>query len=145
MTRGRIPGLLLAIAGAAVGIEATTFDVNFLTDPIGPKALPYLVAFILAVAGLHAAVRPQPDIAWPSREVIWKITGAAGAFFLYAIALGFLGFFVSTTLVVAVLSHLYGAAPRHGLPAATLLSTALWVIFVQLLALPLPIGELWMR
>lgn len=145
MMKGRIPGLFLAVAGIAIGIEATTFDVNFMTDPIGPKALPYLTALTLAVAGLHAAVRPPPHVTWPPRAVVWKLTGAGAAFFLYAISLGFLGFFVSTTLVVAALSHLYGAAPQRGLPTATLLSTVLWLLFVQLLDLPLPIGQLWMR
>ena len=33
-------GKTLAIAGAAAGLEATTFDVTFMTDPVGPKALP---------------------------------------------------------------------------------------------------------
>ena len=145
MTRDRVPGLVLAIAGAAAGFEATTFDVNFMTDPVGPKALPYLVALTLVFAGLHAAVRPQLGTPWPSRQMLWKLAGATGAFLLYAAALGFLGFFLSTTLVVAGLSHLYGASPRRGVPAAALLSAALWLLFVQLLALPLPIGELWIR
>ena len=36
MTRDRVPGLLLAVMGAAAGLEATTFDVTFMTDPVGP-------------------------------------------------------------------------------------------------------------
>ena len=71
--------------------------------------------------------------------MFWKLAGATGAFLLYAVALGFLGFFLSTTLVVAALSHLYGALPRRGVPAAALLSAGLWLLFVQILALPLPI------
>ena len=145
MTRDRVPGLLLAIAGAAVGLEATTFDVNFMTDPVGPKALPYLAALTLVLTGLHVAARPQRDTGWPSRQLFWKLAGATGAFLVYGVALGVLGFFLSTTLVVAALSHLYGASPRSGVPAAALLSAGLWLLFVRLLALPLPIGELWMR
>jgi putative tricarboxylic transport membrane protein len=145
MTRDRVPGLVLAIAGAAAGLEATTFDVNFMTDPVGPKALPYLAALTLVVAGLHAAARPQSDTRWPSRQMLWKLAGATSAFLLYAVALAVLGFVLSTTLVVAALSHLYGASPRRGVPAAAMLSAALWLLFVRLLALPLPIGELWIR
>ena len=141
----RIPGAVLTLAGAAIGLEATTFDVAFVADPVGPKALPMLVAVILVGAGIHATVSPLDTVRWPARPVAAKLLGAAAAFLVYAVALDVIGFFVSTTLVVAALSHLYGAAPRHGVPAAAILSGLLWLLFVRLLALPLPVGELWMR
>ena len=56
-----------------------------------------------------------------------------------------LGFVLSTTLVVAALSHLYGARPGRGVTAALLLSIGLWLLFVRVLALPLPVGSLWIR
>ena len=145
MTRDRVPGLLLATAGAAVGVEAMTFNVNFMTDPVGPKALPLLAALTLLVAGIHGVVHPRQDIRWPSQQLSWKLAGAAGAFLLYALALEVVGFFLSTTMVVSVLSYLYGAPLQRGIPAAVLLSAAFWVLFVRILALPLPIGELWIR
>jgi len=141
----RIPGVVLAVVGAAIGIEATTFDVAFVSDPVGPKALPMLVAVILIGAGIHAALRPPESVRWPERPVGTRIVAAAAAFFIYALALEAIGFFVSTTLVVAALSHLYGAPPRQGIPSAAVLAGLLWLLFVRLLALPLPIGALWMR
>jgi hypothetical protein len=59
--------------------------------------------------------------------------------------LPWLGFLASTTLVVALLSELYGAPRPHGLLAAALLTGTLWVLFVHLLGLPLPAGALWIR
>jgi putative tricarboxylic transport membrane protein len=141
----RIPGALLTLAGVAIGLEATTFDVAFVSDPVGPKALPMLVAVILVGAGLRGLVRPPQAVRWPSRPVALRIVGAAAAFLSYALLLEAIGFFLATTLVVAALSHLYGAPPRQGIPSAAVLAGLLWLLFVRLLALPLPIGDLWMR
>lgn len=140
-----MPGALLAIAGAAIAVEARTFDVAFVSDPVGPKALPLLVAVLLVGAGVHTALRPPVWVRWPSPPLLGKIAAATAAFALYALALGFVGFFLSTTWVVATLSHLYGAPPRHGIPTAAFLAGALWLLFVRILSLPLPIGDLWIR
>jgi len=141
----RAPGLLLIAAGVAGALEASTFDVAFMTDPVGPKALPYLVAAIFALAGTHVAFRPRAGIRCPPRPVLVRTGAATVAFLVYAAALPWVGFFASTTLVVATLSLLFGAAPRRALPAAALLSAVLWVVFVRVLGLPLPIGDLWIR
>jgi putative tricarboxylic transport membrane protein len=140
----RVPGAVIALLGLAAGLEATTFDVRFLTDPVGPKALPMLVAVIFVFAGARAALLPDHVAEWPDRAVLVKLVGAAAAFLLYPLALPVLGFFTSTTLVVASLSWLYGAPLSYGAAAAAALSGALWLLFVRVLALPLPIGSLWM-
>ncbi|HSH74736.1 MAG TPA: tripartite tricarboxylate transporter TctB family protein [Longimicrobiales bacterium] len=138
-------GVALVVAGAAIGLEATTFDVSFITDPVGPKALPYLVAAMLLLAGVHAALRPPTGVTWPDRATLLQLAGATAAFLAYTVALDVLGFVLSTTLVVAALSHLYGARPGRGVTAALLLSIGLWLLFVRVLALPLPVGSLWIR
>ena len=140
----RIPGLVLVVLGLAAGLEATTFDVAFLSDPVGPKALPYLVAIALLLSGIHQARRPDPGTRWPERAALVRMGLASSAFLSYALVLPWLGFLLSTTLVVAALSHLFDAAPRRGVPAAAALAFALWLLFVWVLALPLPVGRLWM-
>ena len=141
--RDRLPGLALVLAGVACGLEATTFDVAFLTDPVGPKALPLLVASVLVLAGAQAAVRPKIDVRWPGPAAWWRAAAAVAAFLVYALALPWIGFFLSTALVLSALSGLFGAGIRAAVPAAAIVSAALWLLFVQLLGLPLPIGELW--
>lgn len=141
----RVTGALLVVGGVACLAEATTFDVAFMTDPVGPKALPYLVGALLTLGGLHTLLRPPPTDKWPADAALVRVGAATAAFVLYALALPFIGFFTSTTLVVAVLARLFGAAPIKGVPAAALLSGALWLIFVKGLGLLLPIGDLWIR
>ena len=141
----RIAGGVLFVVAALIGAEAWTFQVAFVTDAIGPKALPLLAATILAVGGLGLLLRPDVDVEWPERGPGARIVGALAAFLVYAGVLPLLGFFLSTTTVVATLAALYGGPPRRAVLASAGLAGALWLLFVQLLSLPLPIGSLWMR
>ena len=133
------------MVGALVGVEATTFDVGFLTDPVGPKALPFLVAGMLLVSGVGTFVHPAPAGHAPGHPAALRMAAAVVAFLLYAVALPWLGFFLSTSLVVATLGFLFGGRPAQSCAFAVLLSTVLWLLFGSALALPLPIGDLWVR
>jgi len=141
----RVAGAVLVILAAAIGLEATTFNVAFVTDAIGPKALPMLVALILGIAALRMLIVPDSDVSWPAQGPALRIVGAGVAFILYAGLLPWIGFFTCTTAVVSILSLLYDGPPRKSLLAAAALSGILWLLFVVLLGLALPIGELWMR
>lgn len=145
MKHDRVAGIGMVVTGCALALEATTFDVAFMTDPVGPKALPLLVAAMLLAGGAAALLRPRPDVALPGGEAMLRMGGAVAAFLLYAAALPWLGFFVSTTLVVTALSLLYRGPFVPSTVAAALLSGGLWLLFVQLLSLPLPVGDLWIR
>jgi len=139
----RVAGVLLALLGLAVGAEATTFDVMFLTDPVGPKALPLVSAAIFVGAGALLAGRPGTGGAWPSRAVLIRMAGAVAAFGVYAALLAPLGFVVATTATVASLSLLFGGPWKQSVAAASALSVVLWYLFVWLLGLPLPLGDVW--
>lgn len=139
----RTAGVVLGLLGIGIALEATTFDVFFLTDPVGPKALPLLVAAILVGSGAAVAARPGSGGAWPGRETLVRMAGAVAAFGVYAALLGPLGFVVATTATVASLSLLFGARWKEALGAATALSVVLWYLFVWLLGLPLPLGAVW--
>ena len=141
----RRAGVVIALVGIAIGLEASTFDVVFMTDPVGPKALPYLVATIMLLGGASIAARPHMSPQWPGRALQLRLAAAVGAFLTYPIGLPVIGFFLSTTLVVAVLSLLYGGPPKKSWVAAASLTAVIWLLFVEVLQLPLPIGSLWIR
>ena len=145
MKTDRVSGVLLTAAGLAMALEASTFDVGFLTDPVGPKALPFLAGAIFVVAGLRLAARPGPEPAWPARTTLTKMALGVLAFLAYAAFMPSLGFFVSTTLVMTALSVLFGGGKRQSVLAAASLSGVLWYLFVWGLSLPLPLGSLWTR
>jgi len=141
----RVTGGVLLLAGIAAGLEATTYDVAFMTDPVGPKALPYLVSVTVVLGGLATLLRPRSSVSLPGRPAVVRMAGAVLAFVVYALVLPFIGFFTATTMVVAALALLYRGPAGPSLAAALGLSAMLWLLFVALLSLPLPIGDLWIR
>ena len=145
MSVDRIAGALLVAAGVATGLEATTFDVAFMTDPVGPKALPFLVAVTFVCAGFTSLARPRAEVGLPERPIALRMAAAAAAFIVYSAVLPWLGFFTATTLVVVALALLYRGPLGLSLVSALVLSGVLWLLFVRALSLPLPVGELWIR
>lgn len=139
----RVTGALLVALGAAVGAEATTFDVFFLTDPVGPKALPLLSAVILVGAGLTLVARPGVTAPWPARATLVRMAAAVAAFGVYAALIVPVGFVVATTATVSALSLLFGGPSKRSVASALGLSVVLWYLFVWVLGLPLPLGTAW--
>jgi putative tricarboxylic transport membrane protein len=139
----RIAGVALGLLGVAVALEAATFDALFLTDPVGPKALPMLAACILVGTGVTLVARPGSGGAWPGCGTLIRMAGAIAAFSAYAALLEPLGFVLSTTATVASLSMLFGGPWRKSVGAAAALAVVLWYLFVWLLGLPLPLGAAW--
>ena len=145
MIGDRWAGGVLVLLGLAVGLEASTFEVPFFSDPVGPKALPFLAAGLLAVAGVRLMLRPGPDADWPPRAPALRMAAAVAVFLGYAGLLAPLGFITATSAAVAGLSLLFGAPSRKAVAAAVGLSLVLWVGFVHVLGFPLPLGTLWIR
>jgi hypothetical protein len=119
----------------------------------GPGALPTiagvaitLLSLLLAWRGmksLRAVTRsdgPAPD--WQGYS---RIAAVAALIAVYTAVISWLGFFVSTALLMTVLFMLGVERPmRWGPPAAGLAATAAaYVLFVTLLDVRLPVGSLW--
>ncbi|HSG07644.1 MAG TPA: tripartite tricarboxylate transporter TctB family protein [Longimicrobiales bacterium] len=139
----RVAGLVVAALGLAVGAEATTFDVLFRADPVGPKALPFLAAVVFVGSGAYLTARPGRGGVWPPRVILARMAGAVAAFGAYAALLAPLGFVVATTTTVSALSILFGGPWRKAVGAAVTLSVVLWYLFVWVLGLQLPLGWVW--
>lgn len=138
----RLAGAALVAVALAAAFHARTFTVAFLTDPVGPRAIPWVAAALLAVGGALIAVRPGPEPIWPAPHRQRRIGLAVVTFLAYALLLHALGFFVTTTLAVAALAVLFGGRPLRSLLAAAGFAAALYVVFVYGFALSLPAGRL---
>ena len=130
----------LAGLGIAVGALAVGFRVAFVTDPLGPRAFPWLAAALLCGAAVGLWVRPGPDAEWPDHTSRKRLAGVMVSLVIWAVLMPIVGFVPSTTLELAFLGRLFGARPVHGLVAGFALSAALWFLFGFALGLPLPIG-----
>ena len=140
----RTAGSVLLLLAALVSLEARTYIVGFLTDPVGPRAVPFLVAGLLAVAGVWLIVGPGVDKPWPVGGVWKRIGFAVFVLVIYAILIDTLGFFVTTTLAVTGLSLTFGGPLRSSALAGAAFAVCVYVLFVYLLGIPLPIGDLFL-
>lgn len=143
---GRIAGVACLLVAATVAFIARTFTVGFVTDPIGPRALPWLASAILALGGAILCLRPGPEPDWPpAGPARWSIAATLASFALYAILIGPLGFVLATTLLMTALARVFGGRLVTGLVAGAAFSGVLWLLFVTGLGVPLPIGILFTR
>ncbi|MEX0836685.1 MAG: tripartite tricarboxylate transporter TctB family protein [Gemmatimonadota bacterium] len=165
MTASRGPliaALGVVLASAAIAVEATTFDVAFPTDPLGPKAFPVVAAVLLAIGGLAlvrsaradrakaGAGRPaagggEPDtsdLGGPEPGAARRIAVGTVSFIVYAFLLAPLGFVLATTLEFTVLARLFGGPLARGAAAGLVFALLLYALFVYGLGLPLPLGIL---
>ena len=133
-------GAAIVLAALAVGLEALTFDTSFPTDPLGPKAFPLVASALLILGGGWVLARPGSARGEPVRGVVWA---ASASFALYALALNPLGFVLSTVLGFVALSMLFGGRPLRACAAGTAFAVALYLLFVQGLGLPLPVGSIF--
>ena len=130
-------GLLLAIGFA---ISAFAIEESFLSDAVGPKAFPLIVAAILGVSSLVIALRPDAEPSWPTLGRFVEIFAAVVVMVLYAELLPVAGFVFSTAFAAAYLSWRLGSSIIGALATGVGASVGIYVIFHLVLGLSLARG-----
>lgn len=128
-------GLVLAIiyAWAAAGIQE-----SFLTDEVGPKVFPWIIATILGLSSLWFLMKPDPDPEWPGLGRVAEIGLAALVMVAYAEMLPVLGFLLPTALASGYLTWRLGSRPVESVVIGVLTALGIYLIFRSLLGLSLP-------
>ena len=132
-----VVGLLLAIGYA---LTALTIQESFLSDAVGPKAFPLIIATVLGLSSLVIALRPDPSPAWPSLGRLTEILAAAVVMVLYAQLLPELGFIIATFLASAYLTWRLGSGLVGSLLTGAGTSLGIYVVFHLVLGLSLARG-----
>ncbi|MEM5582713.1 tripartite tricarboxylate transporter TctB family protein [Roseibium sp. AS2] len=132
-------GLLLALgyAWAAVNIEE-----SFLSDAVGPKAFPLIIATILGLSSLVIIIRPDKAPEWPSFMRFMEVGAAVAVMILYAMLLPELGFVIATALAAAYLTWRLGTRPLSSVLSGCLTSLGIYAVFHLVLGLSLARGPL---
>lgn len=132
-------GLLLAIVFAW---QAAIIEESFLTDVVGPKAFPYIIAAIMGISSIYFLVKPDPEPHWPRAGRLAEIGLAAVVMFAYAQALPEVGFVIATAIAAAYLTWRLGSKPLESLLIGVATSVGIYVIFRLVLGLSLAKGPL---
>lgn len=139
----RVAGALAVLIGNVAILQARGFAHRFMTEPVGPRGIPYLGAILLVAGGVWMILRPGNDPTWPTRNVLARIGAVAVTLLAYALLLDVFGFFVTTTLAMTALGVVYGAPWRRGFVASAAFTAVLYLLFNVALGLTLPIGRVF--
>ena len=132
-------GVLLAIGFA---FSALSIEESFLSDAVGPKAFPLIIAAVLGLASAAIALKPDTDPAWPGLRRLAELTAAAVVLILYATLLPKLGFVIATALASAYLAWRLGSRPVESAIVGIGIALGIYAIFHLALGLSLARGPL---
>ncbi|MBY6116735.1 tripartite tricarboxylate transporter TctB family protein [Mameliella alba] len=134
-----VVGMILAIGYvfAALAIEE-----SFLSDAVGPKAFPMIIAGILGLSSLAIVLRPDAEPQWPALGRLVEVGAAVIVMILYAEMLPVAGFVIATAFAAAYLAWRLGSSPLESVAVGVGTSVGIYVIFHLVLGLSLAKGPL---
>lgn len=134
-----VVGLLLAIGFA---FSALAIEESFLSDAVGPKAFPLIIAAILGLSSIVIAIRPDAEPEWPALGRLVEVGAAVVVMILYAEFLPVAGFVIATAFAAAYLAWRLGSGPIESVIVGVGTSLGIYVIFHLVLGLSLARGPL---
>ncbi|WP_136635323.1 tripartite tricarboxylate transporter TctB family protein [Pseudooceanicola onchidii] len=132
-----VVGILLSIGYV---FAAFAIEESFLSDAVGPKAFPLIIAAILGLSSLAIALRPDAEPQWPALGRLVEIAAAVIVLVLYAEMLPVAGFVIATAFVSAYLAWRLGSSILEAVLVGIGTSVGIYVIFHLVLGLSLARG-----
>jgi len=134
-------GVGLALAAFFIW-GATLIELPFISDPVGPRTFPMIIAAVLGLASLTVLLRPDAEPHWPAIGRLAEIAGAVVVMAAYALFLPEVGFVIATAVASAFLTWRLGTAPVWALVSGVLTSLGIYAVFHLILGLSLARGPL---
>lgn len=139
------------LAGVAIFMIATlytwygsAYSANF-GDVLGPAIFPMIVGIPTMILSASLVVFPSGQVEWPDRAHIFRQGAALAILFGYAWLLRPLGFPLATFGLIAGIGIVLGGPPLKSVILGAVLSPGLWLLFDQVLGLPLALLGSWFR
>ena len=130
-------GLVIAIFFAW---QASIIQESFLTDAVGPKVFPYIIAAVMGISSVYFLLKPDPEPHWPRAGRLAEIGLAVLVLAAYAELLPVAGFVIATAVAAAYLTWRLGSRPLESLIIGIGTSVGIYIIFPLVLGLSLARG-----
>jgi putative tricarboxylic transport membrane protein len=112
-----------------------------MVDPVGPRVFPLVAVGLLLIGAAWMMLRPAPDSGpYPSLHIALTILALAAV----PILIPWLGFVVTVGGAMGAVALLMGGRAVASGIAAIAIAAALFLVFVYLLGVPLPVGRLFL-
>ncbi len=134
-----IAALLLAAFLTWFGYD---LEAPFAYEPVGPRAFPLLIAFIIALCGLRLVIKggndAEPNPPGANARISLMVAIVAG----YALLFQWLGFVIATTLMTVLVGRLFaGSWVKAGIGGIAM-GLGFFLLFDRVLDVVLPTGLL---
>lgn len=136
----RIFGVIGLLLAAFYAWSASIIQESFLSDVVGPKTFPYVIAAMMALASLYFLLRPDPEPDWPGPPKLLEIGASVAVMIAYALVLPETGFIVATVVGTAYLTWRLGSAPLGSLIIGVFTALGIYIVFRTILGLSLATG-----
>ena len=136
MTSTRILSAAIFVIAAVYTWYGRSYSVAF-GDVLGPSVFPVMVGIPTMLLSGSLIVFPGGGVQWAGRSHLIRQAIAIAVLIGYAWLLKPLGFPLATFGLIAALAMVLGGNPQKSLILGAAMSLTLWVLFDQILGLPL--------
>ena len=151
--RDQITGLVLVALGIVLFVMISQFSKPLTAEYPGPKLMPGIAAVGLVICGLGVFFtgcrQKEPDKPILSKAGLLRVLIGFAALWLYILGLKYLGFLIVTPFLVYGLTTYFAVQSKAEtklwvrIVFAIGVTLVIWLMYVQLFDMELPIGELF--
>ena len=138
----RIFGAVGILIAALFAYSSLIIEESFLSDAVGPKAFPLIIAAILAISSLSIMLKPDAAPKWPDLSRFVELAASVVVMVLYAELLPVIGFVIATALGSMYLTWRLGSSAIGSVITGISISLGIYVIFHLVFGLSLARGPL---
>lgn len=141
----RLLGLFLFVIALAYGWASQQWPEPFGShEVVGPDTFPMILAVALFLSSIALMYKPEANSIWPKGKTLLEIGYAIVALIAYAALMEPLGFILSTMGTVTFLAWRMGGSLKISALVALCAAIGVFLLFNNVLDLPLPLGLLEM-
>lgn len=155
MIGARLAAMSGGLSALALGIALLTYVIpNFVPEPSfsmgdapGPQAFPRVLAWGFIILGALDTVAvwvSNETIIWRKPEAIGRLALVTAMLVASLLAIPYVGMLpVGIVMMIGITTLASGQKPLPAILTAVLFAAAIYLIFVMVAGIPLPMGELW--
>ncbi len=141
----RLFGVVVILGALAYSASAFQIQTSFMSDPVGSKTFPLILAGVALICGLIMILRPDAEPDWPSALTLGSIAVSVVVMVGYAYSLKPMGFLIPTAVCAAILSFQISPRAVPSVLTGLGLSIGLFILFKYALGLNLqPVPKAWL-
>ncbi|MDR2112711.1 MAG: tripartite tricarboxylate transporter TctB family protein [Candidatus Accumulibacter sp.] len=153
MTKNKVTGVGALVVGVLYFFATMNVRTAAVSDPIGPRFFPYILAVCMIFVGLLLVLKKEEVteknravlFAWPAdKEVLARIVYTCVAGFGFGLILDSLGYLISSVLFMTAMMFItYGPGRSFlNISVGLIFGVSTYVVFFELLQVSLPRGIL---